>query len=290
MLSRQSPSGKTPPSASPAPPGSAHRPPRAGPPRTDYRAPGTAHRVPRAGAATWARGGAGSAPSRDPPSSPPSRSAPVPEPGSPVADPPLSLQRPRRPPGTSAEPRLEERRRGGLRGTGPARPPTSPHPGTGKAAAREELSPGTGLGGESGTWRRADRRAVVGERAGGRGRGARGAERTGGGAEDAGGRRDPAPAPLFCWAPLGLGRRALEVGALAVCSAEALRQRRGPRQKVPAPQRLRSLVRSTLGTSESGEQSSQTPKRIFPRRVGRPGTRASVYSCVRGFGPDPEGK
>lgn len=49
-------------------------------------------------------------------------------------------------------------------------------------------------------------------------------------------------------------------------------------------------MRSTLGTSESGEQSSQTPKRIFPRRVGRPGTRASVYSCVRGFGPDPEGK
>lgn len=44
MLSRQSPSGKTPPSASPAPPGSAHRPPRAGP-----RAPTTVHRAPRTG-------------------------------------------------------------------------------------------------------------------------------------------------------------------------------------------------------------------------------------------------
>ncbi|XP_030617749.1 uncharacterized protein LOC115802868 [Delphinapterus leucas] len=116
-------------------------------PRTDYRAPGTAHRVPRAGAATWARGGAGSALSRDPPSSPPSRSAPGPEPGSPVADPPSSLQRPRRPPGTSAEPRLEERRRGGLRGTGPARPPTSPHPGTGPTGA----PPSGALEGTAGT-------------------------------------------------------------------------------------------------------------------------------------------
>ncbi|KAM9073041.1 transcriptional enhancer factor TEF-3, partial [Megaptera novaeangliae] len=56
-------------------------------------------------------------------------------------------QRPRRPPGTSAEPRLEERRRGGLRGTGPARPPTSPHPGTGPTGA----PPSGALEGTAGT-------------------------------------------------------------------------------------------------------------------------------------------
>ncbi|XP_059881912.1 transcriptional enhancer factor TEF-3 [Delphinus delphis] len=56
-------------------------------------------------------------------------------------------QRPRRPPRTSAEPRLEERRRGGLRGTGPARPPTSPHPGTGPTGA----PPSGALEGTAGT-------------------------------------------------------------------------------------------------------------------------------------------
>ncbi|XDA75130.1 hypothetical protein R6Z07F_005355 [Ovis aries] len=135
----QSPSGKTPPSA---PPRSAHRPPRAG-----HRAPDTAHRVPRAGRGELGLGprGVGSVPrSAFIPAQP---VGPGPEPGSPLADPALSLQRPRPPRRTSAEPRLEERRRGGLRGAGSAYPPTSPHPGTGPTGA----PPSGALEGKAGT-------------------------------------------------------------------------------------------------------------------------------------------
>ena len=79
-------------------------------------------------------------------------------------------------------------------------------------------------------------------------------------------KRDPAPAPLSCWTPLGLGK-----GVLAISSVEALRDQRGPPPKVPISQGLRGVVRSMLGASESGEQSSIAPSERFPERRGDPG-------------------
>lgn len=133
-------------------------------PRTGHSALDTAHRTPRTeyrapGGASWVWARAESAPSRDPPSSPPSRSARGRSPG-------LRSLTPRCLCSALARLSGPQRSRGWKsRGAGSAYPPTSSHPGTGKTAAREELSSGIGLRGEPGTWSRANREAGVGARA-----------------------------------------------------------------------------------------------------------------------------
>ena len=133
-------------------------------PRTGHSALDTAHRTPRTeyrapGGASWVWARAESAPSRDPPSSPPSRSARGRSPG-------LRSLTPRCLCSALARLSGPQRSRGWKsRGAGSAYPPTSSHPGPGKTAAREELSPGIGLRGEPGTWSRANREAGVGARA-----------------------------------------------------------------------------------------------------------------------------